>query len=146
VAAVIAAVLALTGLSLALTGFTITCGVWMRSDRRELAAIADNLDGQRKLVAEYKHKFDTEFVAHGVTTARLVQEQNLRAVAEAQRNEAMRKSRAYLARSMEGATKDDVNAVLADLFASPLSLVPQPEAGRANDPGPDSLLNPFADV
>jgi hypothetical protein len=143
---VIAVAISLAAISLGLVGFTITCGVWMRADKREIAAYADNLDGQRKLVAEYKHKYDTEFVAHTVTTTRLAQEQDLRAVAEAQRNEAMRKARAYLARSMEGATKDDVNAVLADLFASPLSLVPQPEAGRASGDGPDSLINPFADV
>lgn len=142
----IAICIGLVALSAALTGFVITAGVWMRSDRRELGAITDNLDGQRKLVAEYKHKYDTELAAHGVTTARLTAEQNLRAVAEAQRNEAQRKCRAYLARSMEGATKDDVNAVLAGLFVSPLNLVPQPEAEDADGRDADSLLNPFASV
>jgi hypothetical protein len=146
VQAVIAICIGLVIMSTATTGFIITMGVWLRADKRELGALVDNLDGQRKLVAEYKHRFDTEFVAHGVTTTRLVQEQDLRAVAEAQRNEAMRKARAYLARSMEGATKDDVNAVLADLFASPLSLVPRAETGRASGDGPDSLLDPFSAV
>jgi hypothetical protein len=143
---VIALSIGLAALSALLAGFVITCGVWMRSDRREFVAITDNLDGQRKLVAEYRHKFETEFAAHTVTTARLTTEQNLRAVAEAQRNEAQRKCRAYLARSMEHATKDEINEVLADLFASPLSVVPKPEAGRAESGGPDGLLNPFADV
>ena len=106
---------------------------------------ADLIDGQRKLVAEYKSKYDTEFVAHTVTGERLKTEQNLRAIAEAQRNEAQRKCRAYLARSLEGATEDDVNAVLADLFAPVLAVVP-PSKPRLSDTGDSALLDPFSEM
>ena len=137
----IAVCIALAGIAAALTGFVITCGIWLRSDRRELSAITDNLDGQRKLVAEYKHKFDTELAKHTVTTKRLEQEQTLRAIAEAQRNEAQRKCRAYLTANLQGASNDEIAAVVSDLFAAGLSVVPSPEPRRSDSAG-DYLLDP----
>src|SRR5688500_15384552 len=111
----IAVCISLAAIALAATGFIITCGVWMRADRRELGAITDNLDGQRKLVSEYKHKYDTEFVAHGVTAKRLANEEQAHAAAAARAIAAEEKCRAYLARSLNGATEDEINAVLASL-------------------------------
>ena len=137
----IAICIGLVALSTLLAGAVITCGIWLHSANADRLNAADLIDGQRKLVAEYKHKFDAEFVAHVVTTKRLDQEQTLRAIAESQRNEAQRKCRAYLARSLEGATEDDVNAVLADLFASPLVLVPAPVPRRSDHPT-DGLIDP----
>jgi hypothetical protein len=142
---VIALAIALAAANVVLTGFVVTCGVWMRSDKREFSAVVDNLDGQRKLVAEYKHKADTEHAAHTVTTAQLATERNLRAVAEAQRNEAMRRSRAYLAQSMSHATESEINEVRAGLFASVLSLVPTPPAEGAGADDPDGLIA-FSDM
>lgn len=135
----------LTALSLALAGLVVLQGKWLHDAGKEATAYADNIDGQRKLVAEYKSKYETEFVAHGVTTRELEQERQLRGVAEAQRNEAQSRCRAYLAQSMTHATKDDVNAVLADLFAAPLSVVPPPKA-RLSDSGDTALIDPGSGV
>lgn len=132
-------------LSTTLTAFVITMGVWLHSANADRLNAADLIDGQRKLVAEYKSKYETEFAAHTVTSIGLDNERQLRGVAEAQRNAAQAKARAYLARSLEGATEDDINAVLADLFAVHLSVVP-PAGTRRSDTGPDRLVDPFADV
>jgi len=142
---VIAIAVGLVALSTALTAAVITCGIWLHSANADRFNAADLIDGQRKLVAEYKSKYDTEFVAHTVTGERLKTEQNLRAIAEAQRNEAQRKCRAYLARSLAGATEDDVNAVLADLFAPVLAVVP-PSKPRLSDTGDSALLDPFSEM
>jgi hypothetical protein len=141
----LALAIGLAALSATLAAFVITQGIWLHSANKERDAIVDNLDGQRKLVAEYKGKYDTETVAHTVTTTKLKEEQELRAAAVKQRDDALAKCRAYLARTLEGGTKDDINAVLADLFAPHLSVVPKPEA-RLSDSGDTALLDPFAEV
>jgi hypothetical protein len=142
---VVALAIGLVALSATLTAAVITCGIWLHSANADRLNAADLIDGQRKLVAEYKHKYDAESVAHTVTTAQLAQEKQLRAVAEAQRNEAQRKCRAYLARSLKDATEDDINAALADLFAVSLAVVPPP-GPRRSDSAADYLIDPASDV
>ena len=135
----IAVAIGLVALSTALTAAVITMGIWLHSANADRLNAADLIDGQRKLVAEYKSKFDTESVAHVVTSKQLEIERQLRGVAESQRNTAQAKARAYLARSLEGATEDDINAVLADLFAVSLAVVPPPGTRRSDHPT-DGLL------
>lgn len=137
--AVTFALIGLVAISVSLTGFTITCGVWLHSANADRLNAADLIDGQRKLVAEYKHKFDTELVAHTVTAKQLEQERQLRGVAEARLKEAQTRLSAYLAQNLRGATEDEINAVLVDLFASPLGLVPAPVPRRSDHPT-DGLL------
>jgi hypothetical protein len=121
---VIAICIGLAALSAALTGFVITMGVWLHSANDDRLHAADMIDGQRKLVAEYKSKYDLEFVAHGVTQRELEQERQLRAVAEAQRNAAQRKAREFLSKTL---TNEELAHVMGDLFSVPLSLVPGAE-------------------
>lgn len=74
----------------------------------------------------------------------LDREKNLRAIAEAQRTEAQRRARAYLADNMREATNDEIASAVADLFAAPLSVLPSTAAtptGAAADR--DSLLSPW---
>lgn len=120
----IAIAIGLTALSLALAGFTVLQGKWLHDAGKEAAAYADNIDGQRKLVAEYKSKYETEFVAHGVTQRELEQERQLRGVAEAQRNEAQRKTRDLLREHAKDASDDEISEMVAGAFSSPLALVP----------------------
>lgn len=119
----IALAIGLAALSATLTGFVILQGVWLHSSNRDTTAYADHLDGQRKLVAEYKSKYDVEFAAHAVTQRELEQEKQLRAVAEAQRNEAQRRVQDLLRSHMASATENEIRALTAAAFASPLSVV-----------------------
>ena len=135
----IAICIGLVALSTLLAGATITCGIWLHSANADRLNAADLIDGPRKLVAEYKHKFDTEFAAHTVTGKLLSQEKQLRGVAEARLKEAQTRLSAYLAQNLRGATEHEINAVLADLFASPLGLVPAPVPRRSDHPT-DGLL------
>lgn len=135
----IAVAIGLVALSTALTAAVITMGIWLHSANADRLNAADLIDGQRKLVAEYKSKYDTESVAHTVTSKALTQEQQLRGVAEARLKEAQTRLSAYLAQNLRGATEDEINAVLVDLFASPLGLVPAPSPRRSDHPT-DGLL------
>ena len=141
----IAICIGLVALSTLLAGATITCGVWLHSASADRLNAADLIDGQRKLVAEYKHKFDTEFTAHVVTSKRLANEEQSHAAVVVQRDQALAKCRAYLARSLRDATEDDINAVLADLFAPVLAVVP-PTGTRRSDSAADGLIDPFSPV
>lgn len=141
----IAICVGLVALSAMLAGFTITAGVWLHTANDERLNAADLLDGQRKLVAEYKSKYDTELVAHTVTSTQLKQERDLRGVAESQRNEAMRKTRELLRANLEHASDDEIRELVASAFTVALAVVPQ--AGpRRSDSAADGLLDPFADV
>jgi hypothetical protein len=121
---VIALCIGLAALSAMLAGFVITMGVWLHSANADRLGAADMIDGQRRLVAEYKAKYDAESVAHTVTSQQLADEQHLRSIAEAQRNEAERRARAYLSKTL---TNEELAHVVTQLFATPLSLVPGSE-------------------
>lgn len=141
----IAAVIGLIALSTLLASATVTCGVWLHSANESRLHAADLIDGQRKLVAEYKSKYEVEFAAHSVTTRELEQERQLRGVAEAQRNEATRRVHDLLRSHIATATEDEIRALTAAAFASPLSVVPAPAARRSNS-ATDGLIDPFADM
>ena len=122
------------------TGAVVTFALLGRKDAATLRDVVDLLDGQRKLVAEYKHKYDTEQVAHSVTTKALDQEKTLCAIAQAQRNEAQRRVRELLGKHIATATEEEIRALTADAFSSPLSVVPLP---TAEDGDRDALLDPY---
>ena len=124
------------------SGAVLTLALLSRKDGRELVLASKALRDTERVSAEWEHKYHTEVVTHGVAIKAREQEQTRRLIAEANLKEAQRRAAAYLAQNLRGATKDEVNAVLADVFSSGgLSLVPQPEASRATE---DDLLNPFA--
>lgn len=133
--------IALAALSTLLVGFVITCGVWLHSANADRLNAADVVDGQRKLVAEYKSKYEVEYAAHSVTQRELDQEKQLRGVAEAQRNEAERKTRELLTAHVKDASDDEIRAMVASAFRSPLAVVPTPGA-QASDSGTNRLLRP----
>jgi hypothetical protein len=140
----IALAVALASLSAILAGFTAMCGVWLHSANKEKDNLRDTLDAEQMRGQEWRSKYESEIVVHGAAIKAREQEHTRRMIAETNLREAQRRLSAYLAHRMKGATKDEVNAVLADVFASSgLSLVPQPEAG---EPGPDDIINPFAPV
>lgn len=62
--------------------------------------------------------------AREVAEARLKTEMDLRAIAEAQRNEAQRKARAYLAQNLAHASDKEIQDAVTEMFATPLSLAP----------------------
>jgi len=127
---VIAVAVGLVAISVALTGLVVTMGVWLHSANADRLNAADLIDGQRKLVAEYKSKYDTEFVAHTVTSERLKTEQNLRAIAEAQRTAAQQKTQRLLAQHLTSASEDQVVEIVRDVFSTPLSLIKGDELER----------------
>ena len=122
----------------------VTFALLGRRDATSIRIAGDLLNEERGISRQYKSERDIEVAAHAVTRKRLEQEQNLRAIAEAQRNEAQRKVRDMLTKHMRNATDDEIRALTADAFSSPLSLVPK--VPEADDATPDDLLDPFARV
>jgi hypothetical protein len=142
---VTAALIAVAVAAASLVGFLITQAIWLHSANEARLHAADIIDGQRKLVAEYKSKYDVEFVAHSVAQRELEQERQLRGVAEAQRNAAQRHVQDLLRSHIATATEDDIRALTATAFASPLAVVPAQPA-RRSDSAADGLIDPFAEV
>lgn len=125
---VIAVAIGLVALSAALTAAVITCGVWLRGETNEGKRLRDTLESTRVRADLAEHDAAT-------LRKRLEVEQNLRAIAEAQRNEAQRKTRDLLRKHLETATDDEIRALTADAFSG-LSSVPRSEDGDR------SLLRP----
>jgi methylmalonyl-CoA mutase N-terminal domain/subunit len=121
------ALISLAGLLILLLTST---GVWLHAEVSEGKHVRDRLDEQTKVSAEYQHERDVSVAAHAVTRDQLATETTLRAIAEAQRNEAQRKLRAYLARNLATASEQEITDVINDVFATPLSLVPGSELER----------------
>jgi hypothetical protein len=141
---VIALAVALASLSAILAGFTAMCGVWLHSANKEKDNLRDTLDAEQMRGQEWRSKYESELITHGAAIKAREQEKTRRIIAEANLRTAQQRLSAYLAHRMKDGTKDEINAVLADVFASSgLSLVPQPEAG---EPGPDDIINPFAPI
>lgn len=113
----------LVALSTLLTGAVITCGVWLRGDRNTIDNLRDTLESTRD-------RADLAESDAATLRKRLEVEQNLRAIAEAQRNEAQRKTRDLLRKHLETATDDEIRALTADAFSG-LSSVPRSEDGDA---------------
>ncbi len=138
----IAVAVSLAALCAVLAGFSVLEGIWLRSANASRDTLRDTLSAEQTQSQEWRSKYESEVVIHGVAIKAREQEHTRRVIAETNLREAQRRLSAYLAHRMKDATKDEVNAVLADVFASSgLSLVPQPEAGPSDA---DGLLNPFA--
>jgi hypothetical protein len=140
----IALAFALAGLAALAMGGCITTAVWYRSSQREIANARDQLDAKDIVIATVTDERNRAVVAHRVADDQLSIERNLRAIAEAQRNEAQKRVRAELTKHLRTATDDDIRALTAELFASPLGLLPKPEVPKRSESGPDALLDPFA--
>jgi hypothetical protein len=134
---------ALLGLSILLLAILTPTLVWLHAEVSEGKHLRDRLDEEMKLGAQYRSERDVEVQAHAVIADQLKTEKQLRAVAEAQRNEAMRRARAYLAQSLANASEGDIDAAIVDLFSSPLGVVrPQVPAASRPAPGSDDLEKP----
>jgi hypothetical protein len=142
--AVIALSFALATLCAAMTAGFIACLAFYRGSVRELGNARDQLDAKDIVIATVTDERNRAVVAHRVADDQLSIERNLRAIAEAQRNEAQKRVRAELTKHLRTATDDDIRALTAELFASPLGLLPKPEVPKRSESGPDALLDPFA--
>jgi hypothetical protein len=134
---------ALLGTTVLFIGLLAPALVWLHAEVSEGKHLRDRLDEEMKLAAQYRSERDVEVVAHAVTKDLLDKEQHLRAATEAQRNDAMRRARAYLAQSLANASEGDIDAAIVDLFSSPLGVVrPQVPAASRPAPGSDDLEVP----
>lgn len=146
----IAAVIALCGVNALLAGFMVTLGVWMRSDRKTADNLRDVVDASQRDAADFESRWRVVAAELAVTADQLEREQNLRTIAEAQRNEAMRRVRELLGRHIKTATLEEIQEMTNDAFASPLSVVPRPDGvpllPAAEAAGSDDILDPWARV
>lgn len=132
------------------TGTVVTFAVLSRRDKSDLVAAHDLLSGERSKTRELQHMLTVEQAAHAVTAEQFKTEQNLRSIAEAQRNEAQRKVRAQIQTFLPMASDAEIQEITNEVFASPLSLAPRapervPKLPDPDDPR-DALLDPWADV
>jgi hypothetical protein len=144
VAGGVVVIIALVGLSVLLTGWTITCGVWMRADKRELSNARDTLDGAFKTVSEWEHKYNEQLLIARSSMEQRDREHNLRVIAEASRNAARKRTQELLRKHIRTATDDEIRELTADVFGSAaLSVVPD---ASTEEGGPDDLLRPSFDL
>jgi hypothetical protein len=121
---------ALLGTTVLFIGLLAPALVWLHAEINEGKHIRDRLDEEMKLGAQYRSERDIEVAAHAVTKDLLDKEQHLRAATEAQRNDAMRRARAYLAQSLANASEEEISEAVVELFSTPLSLLPGNELER----------------
>lgn len=95
------------------------------------------------LAATYLKDRDAHAEALAVTQRQLETANNLRSIAEAQRNEAERRVRDLLVAHAKDATDDEIRSMVANAFRSPLASVPSVPAAADPDADRDGLLNPF---
>jgi hypothetical protein len=127
---------ALVGLCVLLGGLLAPSLIWLHGETQEGKHLRDRLDEEMKLGAQYRSERDVEVAAHAVTKDLLEKEQHLRAVVEMERNESMRKARAYLARSLAHASEGEIDAAVSDLFSS-LPGVVRPQVPTASSTATD---------
>ena len=121
---------AIIGLSVLFISMLAPALIWLHAEINEGKHIRDRLDEQMKLASQYESERDVEVAAHAVTKDELATEKNLRAIAEAQRNEAQRKARAYLAQNLAHASDKEITDAVGEIFSTPLSLLPGSELER----------------
>ena len=137
----IALCIALVAVNAALTGFLVTLGVWLHSANASKEHLRDALDSERVQSQEWRGKYETEVVTHGVCIKQRDTEHELRVIAEAQRNAAQSRVRDLLRSHMEKATDDEIREITDRAFSA-VGVVPSP-VPRSED-GRDSLIDPFA--
>jgi hypothetical protein len=138
---VTAALIGLIAISVSLTGFSITLGVWLHSANASKENLRDTLDAEQVQSQEWRAKYETELVAHGVCIRQRDTEHELRVIAEAQRNAAQSRVRDLLRSHMEKATDDEIREITERAFSA-VGVVSAP-VPRSED-GRDSLIDPFA--
>ena len=160
----IALAVALTALSVLLASGCILCGKWLHDANSSIGNLRDTMTAADAVSDAYKYERDQAVVELAVAKDLLSREQTLRAIAEAQRNEAQRKARDLLRKHMRTATDEEIRETVRDLFETPLSVVPRlsgnaggvsgaavagggvrsVDGPRRSDAGPDALLDPDA--
>ena len=146
------AVIGLIALSMSLTAGVLLCGKWLHDANDELGRLRDTLTANDAVSDAYRYERDEAVVERDVAKDLLAQEHTLRTIAEAQRNEAMRRVGELLRKHVAKATNEEIQELTNEAFASPLSLVPRPVDGvpqavpRRSDSIADGLLDPFASV
>jgi hypothetical protein len=135
---------------IAATAAVLTLAILARQDAKAITHAGDRINEERQIGAQYRGERDTAVIERDVAQSQFKREMDLRFIAEAQRNEAQRKTRDLLRKHMRTATDDEIRETVADLFTTPLALVPsdgvRPQVGTDDNPGPDALLNPYAGV
>lgn len=124
---------ALVGLCVLLGGLLAPSLIWLHGETQEVKRLRVVLEQTQAREREYQSQRDVEVAAHEVTKTQLKQEQALRSVAEAARNEAQRKARAYLTQNLAHASEKEIDEAVTQLFTTPLSLAPDTALMRPGD-------------
>lgn len=136
---------------IAATAAVITFALLSRSDRGATMAARDMLNAERKVSAEWESKYKTTAAKLVVVETSKQQEQNLRAIAETQRNIAQARVRELLRAYAKTATNEEIQELTDAAFSSPLSVVPRapervPSVPARSETGADRLIDPWANV
>jgi hypothetical protein len=134
---VIALAVALTALCSVTLGALVAALLWYR-------ATAANLNDVRETAAALLVQRNEARAGEAAAAHQLEMERDLRKGVEAQRDKAQIKVRELFAAHMRTATDDDIRALTADAFGSPLGLVPI--VPPRSESGADRLIDPFGDV
>lgn len=114
----ISALASISGLStLALVGVVVWLVYRALGAKDAELAIGKALDKEREDHRATRGELQVEEAAHTVTRDLLERERMLRAGAEVQRNEALRRARELLAKHMGDATNEEIATATAELFA-----------------------------
>jgi hypothetical protein len=148
---VTALAIALVGLCTVLAGGLVAVTVFYRGAVRELGNARDRLDAQDIVIATVTDERNDASVKHKLAEDLLARERSLRAIAEAQRNEAQRKVRDLLRNHLAKATDEEIQELTNEVFTSPIALAPRPDGvptavPRRSEAGADALLDPFTDL
>lgn len=121
----------MTAIAIAALGLAFMCAggliaqlVFARQSSKDADNLRDRFLEAEKMAAALQDDRDDWKRKHDVAIAGKEHEHNLRVIAEAQRNEAMRKTRELLQRHAKYLTPDLVDELVQDTFQTPLSLVP----------------------
>jgi hypothetical protein len=122
----------------------ITLAFLNRRDARDLLNARDLLDSKDEELTKVRGELLLESATLVTTQDELRKEKNLRASAEAERNDAYRTARDQIVERLKKGNVADANHLITDLLSMPLGGMPKavPE-GRATAPGPDALIDPW---
>lgn len=137
--------IAAIGLALVATGGLITMAVWYRGANEQIGNLRDTMTANDAVSDAYQYERDNAVAELAQSKEKLAKAETLRAIAEAQRNDAQGRLRVVLREHMEDASDDEIRELVSSVFASALSVVPHvpdvPQA-RRSESGPDALIDP----
>jgi hypothetical protein len=137
----------LLGLLSAVTIAFVTQTFLGRKDNRETMAARELIAESHKANDALQSALDIRTAELKVKTDQYEREQKLRIAIEVERNSAFATVRKQIVEHIKNArSTTDANRLIADLLSLPLGVQAKVPEGRGTAPGPDSLIDPFADV